>query len=107
MTSVDDVRRQPGLLICYSQPLLAANQQLRRFLYANLYFHPSVADVNRRACLRLEQVFGAYLESPHLLGRSSAARIETDGLPRTVCDYLSGMTDRYLAEEHERLFGKL
>jgi dGTPase len=100
------VRRQPDPLIGYSQPLLVANQQLRRFLYANLYFHPSVADVNRRACLRLEQVFGAYLESPHLLGRSSAARIESDGLHRTVCDYLSGMTDRYLNDEHERIFGK-
>ncbi len=106
VTSVEDVRRQPDPLMSYSQPLLTANQQLRRFLYANLYFHPSVAEVNRRACLRLERVFGAYLESPHLLGRSSAARIETDGLHRTVCDYLSGMTDRYLADEHDRLFGK-
>jgi len=101
-----DVRRQPELLVCYSQELLRANQQLRRFLYANLYFHPSVAEVNRRACQRIERVFNAYIESPHLLGRSSAARITTDGLPRAACDYLSGMTDRYLQEEHDRLFGK-
>ena len=33
-------------------------------------------------------------------------RIRKDGLPRTVCDYLSGMTDRYLMEEHERLFAE-
>jgi dGTPase len=104
--SVDEVRRHHDLLIRYSQPLLAANQQLRRFLYQNLYFHPAVAEVNRRACDRLEHVFGAYLASPNLLGKATAARLAEDGLHRTVCDYLSGMTDRYLIEEHERLFGK-
>ena len=28
------------------------------------------------------------------------------GLHRTVCDYVSGMTDRYLLDEHARLFKK-
>ena len=102
--SVDEVRRQPELLIRYSQPLLVANQQLRRFFYQNLYFHPAVADVNQRACDRLEHVFQAYLDSPALLGKASSGRIEADGLHRTVCDYLAGMTDRYLIEAHGRLF---
>ncbi len=104
--SVDEVRRHPDLLIRYSQPLLVANQQLRRFLYQNLYFHPAVAEVNHRACGRLEHVFEAYLTSPNLLGKATATRLAEEGLHRTVCDYLSGMTDRYLVEEHERLFGK-
>ena len=104
--SVDEVRRHPELLIRYSQPLLGANQQLRRFLYQNVYFHPAVAEVNHRACERLEQVFEAYLASPNLLGKATATRLAEDGLHRTVCDYLSGMTDRYLIEAHERLLGK-
>ena len=104
--TADDVRRHPELLIRYGQPLLAANQELRRFLYQNLYFHPVVAEVNHRACNRLEQVFEAYLASPNLLGKATATRLAEDGLHRTVCDYLSGMTDRYLIEEYERLFEK-
>ena len=50
-------------------------------------------------------MFDAYLQAPERLGQATAARIEADGLHRTVCDYLSGMTDRYLLEEHARLFG--
>ena len=103
--TVADVRRQPRPLVAYSPERLAANAELRRFLYANLYDHPEVSEANDRACVCLGDVFGAYLRAPERLGQASVGRIEVQGLPRTVCDYLAGMTDRYLLEEHARLFG--
>jgi len=30
-------------------------------------------------------------------------RVEKEGLHRTVCDYIAGMTDRYLMEEYARI----
>ena len=104
--TADDVRRQKKPLIRYSTHRVQANRKLRKFLYANLYFHPSVAEVNRRACLMLKNVFKAYMEKPSLLGESTARRVRKEGLARSVCDYLSGMTDRYLLEEHGRLFAE-
>jgi len=97
------VRRQSAPLICYSQELLTANRELRRFLYKNVYFHPRVAQVNQRACEMLRIVFEAYVRDPDRLGDAAARRIEAEGLHRTVCDYLAGMTDRYLLEEEARL----
>lgn len=102
--SADDVRQQKKPLIRYSLRLLKANKALRKFLYKNLYYHPRVASANQRACQLLRDVFAAYLRNPKLLGDGTAQRVKRDGLPRAVCDYLSGMTDRYLLEEHERLF---
>jgi dGTPase len=102
--SADEVRRQKKPLIRYSLRLLKANKALRKFLYKNLYYHPSVASANQHACQLLRSVFQAYLRNPRLLGEGTAQRVKRDGLPRAVCDYLSGMTDRYLLEEHERLF---
>ena len=78
---------------------------MRRFLFQIVYYHPRVAGANARACRRLADVFDAYLHAPERLGQAAAARIDDEGLHRTVCDYLSGMTDRYLLEEHARLFG--
>ncbi len=104
VASVEQVRRQPHPLVSYSAALAAANQQLRAFLYANLYHHPDVAQMNRRACEMLGRVFDAYLANPNLLGSVTAARVGCDGLERAVCDYLSGMTDRYLLDEYARLF---
>lgn len=104
VTSADEVRKHAKPLIAYSRPLLKANQTLRRFLYKNLYYHPRVAGANQRACEMLRDVFVAYLKQPKLLGETTSRRVKKDGLHRTVCDYLAGMTDRYLLDEHARLF---
>jgi dGTPase len=101
--SADDVRRHPVRLIRYSDELAEANRALRKFLYQNVYYHPRVSDVNRRACEMLWRVFEAYVLDPDRLGDGATRRIEKEGLHRTVCDYVAGMTDRYLIEEYERI----
>jgi dGTPase len=101
--SADAVRKQQAPLIRYSDYLLEANRELRRFLYENVYYHPRVAEVNRRACEMLRKVFEAYVVDPDRLGEAAAKRIEAEGLHRTVCDYIAGMTDRYLMEEYAAL----
>jgi dGTPase len=99
----DEARQQPAALIRYSHDLFQANRELRKFLYQNVYYDPRVSEVNRRACQMLRQVFQTYLADPDKLGEAAAKRIETEGLHRTVCDYIAGMTDRYLMEEHARI----
>jgi dGTPase len=103
--SPDDARRQPGPLIRFSNELGEANRALRKFLYQNVYYHPRVSEVNRRACEMLRRVFEAYLVDPERLGDGATRRIEKEGLHRTVCDYVAGMTDRYLMEEYARIAG--
>lgn len=103
--TVEQVRRQEHSLICSSDELSGANRELRRFLYKNVYYHPRVAEVNRQACEMLRRVFFAYVDNPASLGEGATKRIEAEGLHRTVCDYLAGMTDRYLMEEHTRIAG--
>jgi len=99
----DDVRKQPAKLIRYSEDLRKANAALRKFLYANVYYHPRVAEVNQRACEMLKKVFESYVADPGQLGDLATRRLEQEGLHRTVCDYVAGMTDRYLMEEYARI----
>jgi dGTPase len=101
--SPEQVRGQERALIRYSTDLLAANRELRRFLYKNVYYHPRVAEVNRQACEMLRTVFLAYVDRSQALGEGAMKRIDVEGLERTVCDYIAGMTDRYLMEEHARI----
>ena len=103
--SVDDVRRQRRALVGYSPERRRQNIELRKYLYRNLYFNPVVHEPNLRAVRLLEQLFHYYLDHPQQLGSLSRKRIRKDGIHRAVCDYLSGMTDRYAILEHQRLFG--
>ena len=104
--SPDEVRHQPVPLIRYSEELHKANAALRKFLYGNVYYHPRVAEVNQRACEMLQKVFECYVADPGQLGEVATKRIEQEGLHRTVCDYVAGMTDRYLMEEYARITGE-
>ncbi|EYB66571.1 hypothetical protein DEIPH_ctg095orf0001 [Deinococcus phoenicis] len=51
----------------------------------------------------LNTLFTAFLARPTLLPPQARARAETDGLPRAVCDFIAGMTDRYAGEMHAAL----
>jgi len=103
--SADAVRHHPHALVGYSPERRRQNIELRKYLYKHLYFNPVVQEPNLRAVRLLEQLFHYYLDHPQQLGALSRKRIQQDGIHRAVCDYLSGMTDRYAILEHQRLFG--
>ncbi len=103
--SADDVRRQSRPLVRYSAKRRELNWELRDYLYKNLYFNPVVHEPNERAVRVMEQLFQYYLRNPSEVGARSRKRIKKIGLHRAVCDYIAGMTDRYVIQEHNRLFG--
>ena len=99
----DAARRYPQQLIDYSPELAELNRQLREYLYENLYYNPQVHEPNRRAAEMLRALFFYYLEHPEEIGRQTRRGSEKEGLHRLVCDYLAGMTDRYVVVEYRRL----
>ena len=105
--SAEEVRLQPHTLVQYSAQRRQENLELRDYLYRNLYYNPVVNEPHQRAGRVLEDLFGYYLSQPDELGERTRRRAETEGVPRAVCDYIAGMTDRFALLEHQRLFGVL
>jgi dGTPase len=105
LTSADAVRARARYLVGYSAERRRLNLQLRRYLYAQLYLNPEVKHPNRRAAKMLEGLFRCYLERPGEMADPSVRRRARRDLHRAVCDYISGMTDRFAALEYERLIG--
>ena len=103
VVSVNEVRLQDNPLIQYSADRRKTNLELREYLYENLYYNPKVHEPNQRGVKLLEALFAYFLKHPDAIGNLSRARIEAEGLHRAICDYLAGMTDRYVALEHKRL----
>lgn len=103
--SADAVRLHARPLVQYSPARRAQNLELRKYLYRNLYFSPQVDEANTRAVRILAELFKFYVAHPREIGEQSQRRIRREGRPRAVCDYLAGMTDRYVVQEYQRLFG--
>ena len=52
----------------------------------------------------LTKLFNAYLTDSALLPASVQKEEGSDSLERRICDYISGMTDRYAISEYKKLF---
>ncbi|MET0517708.1 MAG: deoxyguanosinetriphosphate triphosphohydrolase [Burkholderiaceae bacterium] len=98
----DAVRASPPLLR-FSAEMRAASTELKRFLFANLYRHPQVAETRQRAEEVLRDLFRIYAEDPGQLPAEFAAAGDA---PRACADYIAGMTDRFALKEHQRLTGR-
>lgn len=103
--SADDVRRQAKPLIQYSPARRKLNLELRKYLYKNLYYNPVVNEPHLRAKQLLRDLFHYLIAHPKEIGDQARSRLRKEGRYRAVCDYIAGMTDRYLIAEHARLFG--
>ncbi len=103
LDSSDQARRNSGRLIRNSNEVNESSLQLKKFLYVNLYNHQEVAKPNKRGEEIITSVFQAFTKKPSLLGDSTSKRISNHGLHRTVCDYIAGMTDRYIIEEFDKI----
>jgi dGTPase len=103
--TADDVRRQARRLVRHSRERRGLNSELRRYLFKNLYYNPAVMEPNRRAGEMLGELFCYFVHHPQQIGASSRKRARKTGWHRAICDYISGMTDRYTILEHQRLFG--
>ena len=99
-----EIQKLKHNVIGYSEDMQRRNRELKDFLYNNLYRHFRVVRMQVKAERIITTLFNAYHEEPAILPSQYQKLVATRGLERTICDYIAGMTDRFAAEEHERLF---
>ncbi|HUZ47555.1 MAG TPA: deoxyguanosinetriphosphate triphosphohydrolase [Terriglobia bacterium] len=97
-----DVRRAPRRLVGLSSRQAGENQELKVFLQENLYAHREVRAERQRIVRRVEQLFEFFMEHPRSLPAFYVAKTGDDPIYRVVCDYIAGMTDNYLADQHKK-----
>lgn len=102
--SADEARNSPASLIAFSPPVAEAMDQLRDFLYANLYEHPVVMKRNAISKKIIEKLFHLYVAEPRLFDESLPQESPDFCLEKAVCDYIAGMTDRYALEKYNEIF---
>ena len=86
-----------------SDEVMAATNELRAFMFANVYALANKS-MQERAERMLTQLFEYFMSHVDELPKGYLKNLEKDGKERVVCDYISGMTDRYAINVFEQLF---
>ena len=107
--TVEDVRSAGRPLVCFSPELAAQERDLKRFMYASLYHHPSQLAAANRARIIVRDLFRAYQQQPELMPSEwqDERLLNEPGRSRHIGDFIAGMTDRYAEKRHAEIFGEM
>jgi len=93
--TVDDLYNRKEYIVSISDDYEAKLIELEKFLHKNMYYNPKLVDSLKQVDLRLERLFEKYRKNTSLMPVSYQKLIAVQGIERTVCDYIAGMTDRF------------
>ncbi|MDD5567833.1 MAG: deoxyguanosinetriphosphate triphosphohydrolase [Candidatus Omnitrophica bacterium] len=104
LKSYKDAKKIKKKIVTFSPDMLKLRIPLRAFLMDKLYNHYRVVRMSIKAKRFIQELFRVYVANPKQLPEKIQNRIGRDGVKRTVCDYIAGMTDRYALNEYKKLF---
>jgi len=87
-------------IISMSDAVWEATDKLRDFLFANVYIGSEAKKEEQKAKRLLQDLYYYYVEHPEYLPRGW----EKYGAERASCDYIAGMTDRFVIHQYQEIF---
>ena len=81
-----------------------ALNDLREFMFENVYRNPVAKGQEIKARGMLKRMYEYYYNHPEALPEDFQPQLSFDGMERTVCDYIAGMTDNYAVDKYTELF---
>ncbi len=96
--SLAEVRQYPQRLAALSDEKEAERRQAKSYLHARLYISEEIQRNHQQAEEVVGSLFREWVRNPELLPAAHLARVDRDGAPRVVADYIAGMTDSFILE---------
>ena len=90
--------------ISMTDEIQQATDELRSFLFANVYSDSLAKSEDNKAKALLGRLFEYFSERPELMPSVYYKNVEKEGIGRCVCDYISSMTDRFAIDTYNALF---
>lgn len=84
--------------------LLQRMTELREFMFTNVYTNMKAKSEEKKAKLLVEALYCHYMKNKDKLPKEYLKIAEQDGLSKAVCDYVSGMTDRFATATYRDIF---
>jgi len=100
--SVEDVRACPRRLVGFSPAMDKQRRQTKTFLYDTLYYSPALDAEKKDGERVIRELFKFWMARPESLPTSYQEKAAEEPLPRIICDYIAGMTDNYINQQHQK-----
>jgi dGTPase len=97
-TTLIDIRRAPERLAALSPRMESARAEAKSFLYRDFYNASQMEEAHSHAEEMVAGIFAAIMHHPALMPADHQAEIRSEGLARTVTDYIAGMTDAFIEQ---------
>jgi dGTPase len=89
-------------LVALSSEMETLRHEAKRYLSTHLYESDTVTPDHQRAREIIHSLYECLVRDPGLLPGNCAAALAAEGAPRTVADYIAGMTDPFLLAQYEK-----
>ena len=90
--------------ICLTPAVEQALADLRSFMFEHVYRNPVAKGQEAKAREMLKWLYDYYFNHPEAMPEDFQPQLSFDGMERTVCDYIAGMTDKYAVDKYTELF---
>ena len=81
-----------------------ALKDLRAFMFERVYRNPVAKGEESKAKDMLQRLYEFYFTHPEEMPEDFQPQLSFEGLERTVCDYIAGMTDNYAVNKYTEIF---
>ncbi len=98
-----ETSREAGTVL-FSPAVETALADLRAFMFERVYRNPIAKGEESKAKTMLGRLYEYYYNHPEALPEDFQPQLSFDGMERTVCDYIAGMTDNYAVDKYTELF---
>ncbi len=107
--SLEDIRKFPERLAAFTPAVDAQRAQAKKFLYRCLYYSETLREQKTDGEKIVGDLFAHWMHDVASLPGGYRELIESgrESHARVVCDYIAGMTDNFILEQHQRLIGPL
>ena len=87
-----------------SPQVAKALADLRSFMFERVYRNPVAKGEEVKAKDMLRRMYEYYYNHPEAIPEDFQPQLSFDGMERTICDYIAGMTDNYAVDKFTELF---
>ena len=107
ISNISDIRNCDQMVVSMSETYRIYNVQIKNLLSKEVYNHYRVNKMTNKARRIIRELFSIFMHDPDCLPTEWRMQFDDNNEPlkaSVICDYIAGMTDRFVIKEYQSFF---